>query len=216
MSNEKRISQLLDEIKEQDIRLNKQAEKIRHIELELQKTKEENDYLKSPLHCDQIISGVQEEYSNLLNPKIEPIETTYGGYRRTYDVDVNKIICIKALGKYKKIYFSKHQKSIEYQQLMVPDILFTGNFEELLEIINPQKVHFCQISKTYIVNVQYYNRSGSRVTLSDKFGTIEETKSDIVDIQLNKSYYTEFNERKKQYDALTWWTKNEFRSFNKI
>lgn len=217
MNNEKRISQLLHEIKEKDIRLNEQEEKIRQMALELQKTKEENVYLKLPLYKDLIISEIKEDYSVLLNPPKVTIETTFGNLGRlTYKVDVNEVICIKADKKYKEIYFSQPQKSIEYQNRMVASILFKGNFEELLDIINPQKVHFCQISKTFIVNVEYYNRSGSRVKLSDKFKVIEEKKSDIVDLQMNKRFYEEFDTVKNQFEAISWWTKNEFRSFNEI
>ncbi len=138
------------------------------------KLKDENDYLKSPLYLFQVTEQIQGRYSILLNPSIVDLRTTKRQKAAFFKIDINDIICVISDGKSKWIHFNRPQTSFDGVRLTSEKLSFTGSLEEFCLKYDSPKIHLCIVSRSVAVNPFYYHLDKNHLILNE--GIIADNK----------------------------------------
>jgi hypothetical protein len=182
--------------------------KIKELKALVKKLKIENEYLKSPLNLYNLIDGIKGTYSILLNPPFKKFTTTKGQKACTFELDINNIICVISAGKVKWIYFIKPQTSIGGIHFVSDKLHFTGNLIEFCKKFDPPKIHLLQISRSVLINPNYYYLNSQKVCLIGK----KKPHNKCDSLFISEKCIEDFNRRKSNLEEIASFQKNDFHS----
>jgi hypothetical protein len=153
------------------------------------------------------IEVISSQYSVLVDPPPIEIKGTYKNQGYSFLVPVGNIVLVFSKGRTKTILMDKaifHMGSDE----KVTDIIYTEmGFSDLMDQLDRSKFHFCQINRSYYVNLRHYNLA-NREVLSNSISNSQFKK--YSKIELSDRHMAEFISKKMTYQHIGSLQKDHF------
>lgn len=154
------------------------------------------------------LQTIQNEYSILLKPPPVVVKGSYKNQGYSFQVKVGDIVGLFSKGRTKIILLNNPVSCVGADET-VTDVIYTEmGFPELLKQLDQSNFHFCQVKRSYCVNIRYYNLVSTELIIDKMAHSISEKYARI---KISKSYVADFIAKKNTYRHISSLQKDQFR-----